>query len=83
MNRAIATMLGGALGVAAHRLASLSGEKVEVVILGLSVFLIGNFKSLILFYSISLYLHEYQAITYWSFSILQHRGRHFFDFFLS
>lgn len=49
MNRAIATMLGGALGVAAHRLASLSGEKIEVVILGLSVFLIGNKKLLLLF----------------------------------
>ncbi|KAL8496291.1 hypothetical protein ACS0TY_020127 [Phlomoides rotata] len=42
VNRAIATMLGGALGVAAHRLASFSGEKVEVVILGLSVFLIAT-----------------------------------------
>lgn len=43
MNRAIATFLGGALGVVAHDFgATYTGEKIQVVILGLSVFLIGN-----------------------------------------
>lgn len=41
-NRGIATLLGGALGVGAHRLASFSGDKVEPIFLGLSVFFIGK-----------------------------------------
>ncbi|KAL7154143.1 hypothetical protein ABFS83_04G215400 [Erythranthe nasuta] len=42
VNRAIATLLGGGLGVAAHRLASFAGEKIECVILGMSVFFIAS-----------------------------------------
>ncbi|KAL0417554.1 UNVERIFIED_CONTAM: Aluminum-activated malate transporter 2 [Sesamum radiatum] len=41
VNRAIATLLGGALGVGAHRLASFTGEKIECIMLGMSVLLIG------------------------------------------
>ncbi|XP_073054829.1 aluminum-activated malate transporter 2-like [Primulina eburnea] len=40
VNRGIATLLGGALGLGAHRLASFSGEKAEPIFLGLSVLLI-------------------------------------------
>ncbi|XP_073135972.1 aluminum-activated malate transporter 2-like [Henckelia pumila] len=40
VNRGIATLLGGAFGVGAHRLAEFSGDKVEPIFLGLSVFLI-------------------------------------------
>lgn len=46
VNRGIATLLGGALGVGAHRLASLSGDRIEPVFLGLSVFLIGKLAPL-------------------------------------
>lgn len=42
VNRAIATFLGGGLGVAAHRLASFAGEKAEGIILGCAVFFIGK-----------------------------------------
>ncbi|PIN10648.1 hypothetical protein CDL12_16769 [Handroanthus impetiginosus] len=40
INRAIATLLGGALGVGAHRLASFTGDKIECTMLMVSVFLI-------------------------------------------
>ncbi|KAI3450759.1 hypothetical protein Pfo_007424 [Paulownia fortunei] len=50
VNRAIATLLGGALGVAAHRLASFTGEKIECIILGLSVFLIATVVTFIRFF---------------------------------
>ncbi|XP_057807486.1 aluminum-activated malate transporter 2-like [Salvia miltiorrhiza] len=40
VNRAIATLLGGALGVAAHDSASFTGDKIQVIVLGLSVFFI-------------------------------------------
>ncbi|KAL1544531.1 aluminum-activated malate transporter 2-like [Salvia divinorum] len=40
VNRAIATLLGGALGFAAHDAASYTGDKVQVILLGLSVFVI-------------------------------------------
>ncbi|XP_075524103.1 aluminum-activated malate transporter 2-like [Primulina tabacum] len=40
VNRGIATLLGGSLGVGAHRLACFSGDKVEPILLGLSVLLI-------------------------------------------
>ena len=42
MNRAIATLLGGALGFAAHDAASYTGDKVQVILHGLSVFVIGK-----------------------------------------
>ena len=42
VNRAIATLLGGALGMAAHDLANLTPEKVEVVLIALSLCVIGN-----------------------------------------
>ncbi|KAL6566997.1 hypothetical protein OROMI_015401 [Orobanche minor] len=41
VNRGIATLLGGALGVAAHRLASFTGKNIDCLMLGLSVFFIG------------------------------------------
>ncbi|KAL1557582.1 aluminum-activated malate transporter 2-like [Salvia divinorum] len=37
VNRALATLLGGALGVGTHDLANLTPEKVEVVLIGVSV----------------------------------------------
>ncbi|KAG6433123.1 hypothetical protein SASPL_104730 [Salvia splendens] len=42
VNRAIATLLGGALGMAAHDLADLTPEKVEVVLIGLSICVIAG-----------------------------------------
>ncbi|KAI3462462.1 hypothetical protein Pfo_019125 [Paulownia fortunei] len=50
VNRGIATLLGGALGVAAHRLASFTGGEIECVILGLSVFLIATVVTFIRFF---------------------------------
>ncbi|KAL0460006.1 UNVERIFIED_CONTAM: Aluminum-activated malate transporter 2 [Sesamum latifolium] len=50
VNRAIATLLGGALGVGAHRLASFTGEKIECIILGMSVFLIAAVATFIRFF---------------------------------
>ncbi|URE23355.1 aluminum-activated malate transporter [Musa troglodytarum] len=40
LNRAIATLVGGALGVAAHQIAVLCGEKGEPILLGLFVFIL-------------------------------------------
>ncbi|KAL6566998.1 hypothetical protein OROMI_015402 [Orobanche minor] len=42
VNRGIATLLGGALGVAAHRLASFTRERIDCIVLGLSVFFISD-----------------------------------------
>lgn len=43
VNRGLATFLAGSLGVAAHRLATFSGsDKLQPIILGLSVFSVGN-----------------------------------------
>ncbi|PIN25202.1 hypothetical protein CDL12_02059 [Handroanthus impetiginosus] len=50
VNRGVATFLGGALGVGAHRLAVLTGEKAEPVILGLSVFLISAAATFVRFF---------------------------------
>ncbi|KAK4441329.1 Aluminum-activated malate transporter 2 [Sesamum alatum] len=50
MNRGIATLLGGALGVAAHRLASFTGENAESIILGLSVFWISALATFLRFF---------------------------------
>ncbi|KAL7154144.1 hypothetical protein ABFS83_04G215500 [Erythranthe nasuta] len=50
VNRAIATLLGGGLGVAAHRLASFAGEKIECVILGMSVFFIASAVTFLRFF---------------------------------
>mgnify|MGYP004710020355 FL=1 len=45
MNRGIGTFIGGALGVAAHRLASCFGsEIVEPIILAVSIFIFGKLK---------------------------------------
>jgi hypothetical protein len=43
LNRGLATFLAGALGFGAHRLATLSGEKGEPMLLGLFVFLLGKY----------------------------------------
>ncbi|KAK4492290.1 hypothetical protein RD792_003093 [Penstemon davidsonii] len=50
VNRGIATLIGGALGVAAHRLASFAGDKAECIILGLSVFLIASMATFVRFF---------------------------------
>ncbi|KAL0418357.1 UNVERIFIED_CONTAM: Aluminum-activated malate transporter 2 [Sesamum radiatum] len=50
VNRGIATLLGGALGVAAHRLASLAGENAESIMLGLSVFCISALATFLRFF---------------------------------
>ncbi|KAL2540965.1 Aluminum-activated malate transporter 2 [Abeliophyllum distichum] len=50
INRGIATLLAGSLGVGAHRLANFPGEKLEPVILGLSVFLVAAAVTYIRFY---------------------------------
>ncbi|KAL3850259.1 hypothetical protein ACJIZ3_012141 [Penstemon smallii] len=50
VNRGIATLLGGALGVASHRLASFAGDKAECIILGLSVFLIASMATFVRFF---------------------------------
>lgn len=42
MNRGLATLLAGALGVGAHYLASLSGQTIEPILLSFFVFLQGN-----------------------------------------
>ncbi|KAL0437068.1 UNVERIFIED_CONTAM: Aluminum-activated malate transporter 2 [Sesamum radiatum] len=50
VNRGIATLLGGALGVAAHRIASFTGENAECIILGLSVFWISALATFLRFF---------------------------------
>lgn len=42
LNRAFATLLAGALGVAAHQIAIHCGEKGEPILLGLFVFALGK-----------------------------------------
>lgn len=42
LNRGLATLLAGALGVGAHHLASLSGDVGEPILLGFFVFLLGT-----------------------------------------
>ncbi|KAK1323612.1 Aluminum-activated malate transporter 2 [Acorus calamus] len=42
LNRAFATLLGGSLGLGAHQIAELLGEKGEPVFLGVSVFLLAS-----------------------------------------
>lgn len=44
LNRGIATLLAGVLGVGAHHLAALAGDKGEPVLLCLFVFLLGNIR---------------------------------------
>ncbi|KAL3618493.1 hypothetical protein CASFOL_037575 [Castilleja foliolosa] len=50
VNRGIATLLGGTSGVAAHRLASFTGEKIDSIMLGLSVFLIATVVTFMRFF---------------------------------
>ncbi|KAK4440565.1 Aluminum-activated malate transporter 2 [Sesamum alatum] len=50
VNRGIATLLGGALGVGVHRLASFTGEKIECIMLAMSVFLIATVATFIRFF---------------------------------
>ncbi|XP_061967104.1 aluminum-activated malate transporter 10-like [Populus nigra] len=45
INRAIGTFLAGSLGVGVHWAASHSGDKLEPIILGISVFLLGELES--------------------------------------
>ncbi|XP_022890697.1 aluminum-activated malate transporter 2-like [Olea europaea var. sylvestris] len=50
VNRGIATLFAGSLGVGAHRLASFPGEKIEPILLGLSVFSVAAAVTFIRFY---------------------------------
>ncbi|KAL6511059.1 hypothetical protein OROGR_022183 [Orobanche gracilis] len=50
VNRGIATLIGGALGVAAHRLASFTGKKIDCLMLGLSVFFIATVVTFMRFF---------------------------------
>lgn len=45
LNRALATFIAGALGVAAHHLAVKSGNTGEPILLGIFVFLLGNYST--------------------------------------
>lgn len=42
LNRVFATVIAGSLGVGAHQIASLCGEKGEAILLALFVFLLGT-----------------------------------------
>ena len=48
MSKAIATLLGGALGMAAHIVANLTSDKVEVVLIFLSIGVIGKYIQIII-----------------------------------
>ncbi|KAL8029577.1 hypothetical protein ABFX02_14G233600 [Erythranthe guttata] len=50
VNRGIATLVGGVLGVAVHCLASVTGKHAESIVLGLSVFLISTAATFIRFF---------------------------------
>ncbi|XVF19630.1 hypothetical protein REPUB_Repub11eG0127100 [Reevesia pubescens] len=50
LNRGLATFLAGTLGFGAHHLASLPGEKVQPILLGLFVFLLATTVSFIRFF---------------------------------
>ncbi|XP_061957721.1 aluminum-activated malate transporter 2-like [Populus nigra] len=50
LNRGLATFLAGALGFGAHRLATLSGEKGEPMLLGLFVFLLATTVTFVRFF---------------------------------
>ncbi|KZV55735.1 Aluminum activated malate transporter family protein [Dorcoceras hygrometricum] len=59
VNRGIASLLGGALGVGAHRLASFTGNKVEPIFLGLSVFLMAAVSSFLRFHPLLKARYDY------------------------
>ncbi|KAL2557303.1 Aluminum-activated malate transporter 2 [Forsythia ovata] len=50
VNRGIATLLAGSLGVGAHRLASFGGERLEPMLIGLSVFFVASAVTYVRFY---------------------------------
>ncbi|XVF47000.1 hypothetical protein PTKIN_Ptkin03bG0074000 [Pterospermum kingtungense] len=50
LNRGLATFLAGALGLGAHHLATLPGEKFQPILLGLFVFLLATMVSFIRFF---------------------------------
>ncbi|KAL2557306.1 Aluminum-activated malate transporter 2 [Forsythia ovata] len=50
VNREIATLLAGSLGVGAHRLASFAGERLEPMLIGLSVFFVASAVTFVRFY---------------------------------
>lgn len=64
MNRAIATLLGGALGVVAHDFASYTGERIQVVILGLSVFFIASVTTFFRFFPKMRARHDYGLLIF-------------------
>lgn len=56
LNRGLATLLAGALGVGAQHLASLFAEREEPIVLGILVFLLGIHTTYYLFY-FAAYIH--------------------------
>ena len=50
LNRGLGTLLAGSLGVGVNYLANLSGQKGEPFVLGIFVFLIGNFFFFLFFF---------------------------------
>ncbi|KAL2540966.1 Aluminum-activated malate transporter 2 [Abeliophyllum distichum] len=50
VNRGIATLLAGSLGVGAHRLASFAGERLEPMLIGLSVFFVASAVTFVRFH---------------------------------
>ncbi|KAF5744916.1 Aluminum-activated malate transporter 2 [Tripterygium wilfordii] len=50
VNRGVATLLAGSLGVGAHHLASLSGHVIEPILLGFFVFILGGATTFVRFF---------------------------------
>ncbi|KAI3993561.1 hypothetical protein MKX01_002574 [Papaver californicum] len=64
LNRAIATFLGGALGIGVHHLANLAGEGVEPILLGAFVFLLAAVASFSRFFSGIKARYDYGVLTF-------------------
>lgn len=60
LNRGLATLLAGALGVGAQRLASLFSEREEPIVLGILVFLLGIYLSIHIHDDDSIYTYTYK-----------------------
>ncbi|EYU36032.1 hypothetical protein MIMGU_mgv1a006531mg [Erythranthe guttata] len=64
INRAIATFIGGLLGVAAHRLASSTGNNAEPIVLGFSVFFITSIATFIRLFPKMKERHDYGCMIF-------------------
>lgn len=58
LNRALATLLAGALGIGAHHLASLSGQIGEPIVIGFFVFLQGKIFCFLAYIFILAFFHK-------------------------